>query len=236
MIESGMRPKLLRLLASFIACLSLSPALSASPQDPAKLTPPIEAFLQSHLRSLPGKASYTLAPVPFSQSRPQCEQPLVALAPSARPYGKTTLQITCHQPAWQLYLPVTIEVRLTYLVAAHPLMQGQQVAQSDIATQEGLLHELPQGTFTTPSEVIGLMVGSPIQAGQALREPLLRRPNVVQAGQSVKVILRGAGFEVANEGRALQSAAAGKTVQVRLANGQTLLGTANNEGVIEVGR
>ena len=53
-------------------------------------------------------------------------------------------------------------------------------------------------------------------------------------GQPVKVVSRGAGFQVANDGTALSTAGDGQPAQVRLANGQVLRGTARNGGVVEI--
>lgn len=57
---------------------------------------------------------------------------------------------------------------------------------------------------------------------------------MVQQGQSVKLLLAGAGFTVSNEGRALNNATQGQVVQVRTASGQLVSGVARSGGVVEV--
>jgi flagella basal body P-ring formation protein FlgA len=63
---------------------------------------------------------------------------------------------------------------------------------------------------------------------------MLQQSLVVQQGQSVKVVSRGAGFQVANEGKALNNAAAGQVAQVRLGSGQVVSGIARASGVVEI--
>jgi flagella basal body P-ring formation protein FlgA len=64
---------------------------------------------------------------------------------------------------------------------------------------------------------------------------MLRQPNIVQQNQTVKVVSRGPGFQVTNEGRALNNAQEGQVVQVRLGNGQVVSGLAKAGGVVEIG-
>lgn len=204
-------------------------------QDPAILRGHVEAFLQQHIASLPGPAQYVISSIPFSPSRPDCERVEVSLPPAARAYGKTTLQIKCLQPQpWVFFLPVQIDVKARYLVASRPITQGQLLSPADITTKEGLLHELPADAMLQAEQAQGLSANVPIAAGQTLRESMLRAPFLVTAGQNVRVLMRGPGFEVSSEGKALQSAAAGKSVQVRLENGQTITGICRGEGLVEV--
>jgi flagella basal body P-ring formation protein FlgA len=56
----------------------------------------------------------------------------------------------------------------------------------------------------------------------------------VLQNQAVKVVSKGPGFQVANDGRALNNGVEGQVVQVRLGNGQIVSGIARNGGVVEV--
>ena len=62
---------------------------------------------------------------------------------------------------------------------------------------------------------------------------LRQQPAVVQ-GQPVKVVSGGPGFQVANDGVALSSAANGQAAQVRLSSGQVVRGIARSGGVVEI--
>ena len=75
-----------------------------------------------------------------------------------------------------------------------------------------------------------------IAAGLPLRGDHLRTAPVVRSGQSVQVVSRGQGFEVANEGTALNGAAPGEVVRVRLATGTVVSGNADGHGRVEVRR
>jgi flagella basal body P-ring formation protein FlgA len=74
----------------------------------------------------------------------------------------------------------------------------------------------------------------PVGVGRPLRGDLLRLPMVVQQNQSVKVVSQGPGFQVTNEGRALNNGVEGQVVQVRLSNGQVVSGVARAGGVVAI--
>lgn len=74
-----------------------------------------------------------------------------------------------------------------------------------------------------------------IAAGRPLRADMLRQPIVIQQNQTVKLVSRGAGFQVSNEGRALTNGLEGQIVQVRLASGQVVSGVARTGGIVEIG-
>ncbi len=68
----------------------------------------------------------------------------------------------------------------------------------------------------------------------AVMAPAPRGGPVIQAGQTVRVVSRGQGFQVSAPGSALASAAEGRTVLVRTASGQTVSGIARAGAVVEV--
>jgi flagella basal body P-ring formation protein FlgA len=63
---------------------------------------------------------------------------------------------------------------------------------------------------------------------------MLRVPNAVRQGQDVPVVSVGPGFRVSSEGRAMNNAAPGDSVRVRMPNGQVVTGTAQAGGTVEV--
>jgi flagella basal body P-ring formation protein FlgA len=65
-----------------------------------------------------------------------------------------------------------------------------------------------------------------------LRASSLRPPNAVSRGRPVQVFTQGEGFTVSGEGQALNDAAPGERVRVRLANGQIVQGIAREDGTV----
>jgi flagella basal body P-ring formation protein FlgA len=63
---------------------------------------------------------------------------------------------------------------------------------------------------------------------------MLRAPTVIRAGQVVRMVAKGQGFQVTSEGRALSTANLGQTVSVRTSSGQVVSGVAQENGVVEI--
>ncbi|WP_308240121.1 flagellar basal body P-ring formation chaperone FlgA [Candidatus Accumulibacter contiguus] len=133
-----------------------------------------------------------------------------------------------------MYVPVQVRIAGNYLVTARQLTPGQVVNSADLRAQSGDLGALPASVVTDPAQAIGKTVRNGIAAGQPLRSDLLSAPWLVQQGQSVKLLSRGAGFTVSNEGKALNNATEGQIAQVRTASGQVVSGVARSPGVVEV--
>lgn len=226
-----------RSLLPFLLCLCLLiPAAGVhARQDPAPVRKAIENFLRVQVKGLPGQASFTVGAIDAGNQLAPCQTFDVAMPPGARPWGRTQVTVRCQaEGGWSLFVPVHIKVTGDYLVTARPLAPGQPIQAGDLAHQSGDLTDLPAGILTDPAQAIGRTLAMPLAAARPLRGDMLRQANVVQQNQSVKVIARGAGFAVANEGRALTSAVDGQVVQVRLSNGQVVSGVARAGGSVEV--
>lgn len=223
------------LIAFFCFCLVSLPASVNAGQDKGSVSKAIAEFLHVQIQGLPGSASYSIGAITNTERLSACPNLQVALPKGGRLWGKSNVVVRCEDPqSWTLYVPVKIRVVGNYLVTSHALRQGQVVSTEDVATQNGDLAELPGGTLTDLQQAIGHTLAVSISAGQPLRSDLLRQAVIVQQGQTVKVISRGAGFEVANEGVALNNAAQGQVVRVRLGNGQMVSGIAASAGTVTV--
>ena len=102
--------------------------------------------------------------------------------------------------------------------------------------QEGELGVLPGSVILDAASVVGRALNSPVAAGQALRHEQLRAAMVISQNQKVKIIFQQDGIVISNEGIAINSAAEGQPVRVRLDKGKIISGTAMQGGVVDVGQ
>lgn len=196
----------------------------------------MDSFLRSEVAGLPGEVSYTVGSIDPNNHLAPCSAMTASMAPGAKSWGRTSVAVRCQESGgWTVYVPIHIRVVADYLVTATPLAQGQTIIAGDLTRRHGDLSDLPAGIVTDEREALGRTAAHSIAAGRPLRADMLRQPMVIKQNQTVKVISRGPGFEVANEGRALTNAADGQVVQVRLTNGQVVSGIARAGGTVEVG-
>lgn len=206
---------------------------SAAPVAPIQRA--VADFLDAQNKGLPGQASYSIGAINAAGLPDDCRNLTVTMDANARPWGKTHVNVRCTEGSpWSLYVPVDIHVLVNYVVSARPLTAGQIISTTDIRQRQGDLADLPQGTLTDLTQAVGQISRVSLPADRPLRADMLRQPLVVKQGQNVKVVSGGIGFQVSSDGRALNNAATGEVVQVRLASGQVLSGIAQKDGTIAI--
>lgn len=226
---------MLRTLIFFLCVLPALPALGQ--QNPGPVKKAIESWLATHTQGLPGQVSWEIGGIDPGNQLAPCTRFDIGRTAGARSWGRTNLVVRCLGEAnWRVYVPVNIRVKADYLISVRPIAQGQIIAADDLASEPGDLSELPGNILTDVAAAIGKVAAASIPAGKPLRDDMLRLRTVIRQGQTVKIISRGPGFAVANEGRALANAHPGQVVQVRLGNGQVVSGVANADGSAEVTR
>lgn len=195
----------------------------------------IQTFLDEQTRSLPGKVSYSIGPIASPALIQQCQTIEVGASQGARSYGRTRVTVKCLAGArWNLLIPVQIKLMGEYVVTARPVAGGQVVGHDDLTSANGDLGELPDGVITDLAQAIGHVARINLPAGKPLRAELLKATLAIRSGQSVRVVSRGAGFTVTNEGVALNQAATGEVIRVRLPGGQVVSGKAKTDGEVEI--
>lgn len=195
----------------------------------------IASFLDTQMKSLPGKATYRIGSINASGLPEGCLAISVTMDATARAWGKTHVNVHCTSDnPWRIYVPVEIHVLAAYVVSTRPLSAGQLISATDIALHPGDLAELPQGTLTDLAQALGQISRISLPANRPLRTDMLRQPQIITQGQNVKINSGGVGFQVSSNGRALNNAATGELVRVRLASGQTVSGVAQANGTVTV--
>lgn len=219
-----------------ICLLLLLPLMAHGADGPsstrAQITKLASSFVKQQTMGISGKVAYQIEELDSRISLTPCSRMEAFLPSGSQLIGKTSVGVRCNeQNGWQIFVPVRITVTLQLLVSARQLQPGQVLQPTDIATQSV---EISRSTgFTDPSQVVGKVLRYGISAGQILRDDMLRAPYSVTQGQVVQIIARGNGFSVRNEGVALNNAGEGQTVQVRIASGKVIAGTAHN-GIVEI--
>jgi flagella basal body P-ring formation protein FlgA len=222
-----------------VAALTLlagAPLPAPAQQPPAPVRQAIEAFLARETAGLPGTVRVEVGELDARNQLPACAALTAFMPAGTRAWGRISVGVRCDSPVtWTAYVPAQVAVTTEYLVTARPIRPGQMVSPADLATRVGDLTAQPDDTLTDMAQAVGHHARHAVASGNTLRANMLRLPPAVRQGQTVKVVSGGdAGFRVTSEGRALNGAADGEPVRVRMSTGQVLSGTARNGGVVEV--
>lgn len=217
--------------------LALLPTLAsaANIQDLGAIRKAVENFVRLNTAGQPGEADMSVGAIDPRLRLTACDTPEIFLPTGSRLWGNTTVGVRCQSATpWTIYVPVSVKIMASVTVAAHPLSAGQTVTLSDVLPQSSDLTQLPPGVILDPAQAIGKTIISGASSGQAIRQDMLRAPQVIQQGQTVKLVAKGFGFQVSSEGKALANATLGQTVSVRTQSGQIINGIAKQNGVVDV--
>lgn len=158
------------------------------------------------------------------------------LPPGARLWGRTRLGLRCVEgpTAWNVYLPVTIKAFGPAWVVTSSVAPGAVLTANDAAQAEVDWAEESAAVMANPEMWIGQVAARQLVAGQALRQTMVRPPQLFRAGAQVKVIAQGPGYAIASAGQAMSAGAVGQIVRIRMDNGRIVSGTVSDAGTVVV--
>jgi flagella basal body P-ring formation protein FlgA len=223
------------LALTVLLVLSTAALPARAQQAPEPVRDAVARHLERETAGLPGRIEIEVGPVDPGNQLPACAALGAFFPAGTRAWGRISVGVRCESPvSWTIYVPARVAVMTEFLVTARPLRPGQIVGHADLERRFGDLAAEPASTLTELAQAVGQRARYAVAAGNTLRADMLRLPPAVKQGQTVKIVGSGGGFSVSNEGRALNAAAEGEAVRVRLNNGQVVSGTARGGGVVEV--
>ncbi len=195
----------------------------------------INDFLVAETRQLPGQVSFSIGNLRNATMIQSCQQLEVQKPSGARPYGRTSVTLRCTKgQQWQMSVPVQIKVLGNIVVSKRLLTAGQLIAAEDLTEQTADLGELPPGVITDATLIIGRVARATISPARYIRQDAVKTQELIRIGQTVKIVSKGPGFEVSNDGAALTAGGVGDLIKAKLSTGQIVTGKATAEGLVEV--
>ena len=217
------------MLAAFGTAAHSAPPLPLS----GNARPVIEQFLAAQTAGLLGRVTISID-TPLSGDLPPCDALEPFLPSGSRLWGRVSVGVHC--PAikpWTRYVQAYIGVTGIYHIATRQIEAGQALLPAYIDAREADLTTLPASVIVDSTQLEGMVALNRITSGSPIRREQLRGKVVVQQGQTVKVVSRGAGFVVSTEGKAMAGAATGTVIQVKIQGGQLISGIVLPDGSIE---
>lgn len=230
-------------LRAMLGCAVLACAGGAAAQVSPQMAADLSALTQRWLDSALAQGTQAL-PLRMEVSVGTLD-PRLTLAPCARvqPYlpagsklwGRTRLGLKCVEgpTAWNVFLPVTIKAFGPAWVLNGNVASGAVLTAAD-ASQAEVDWAADVAPVVANESWVGQIATRQLVAGQALRQSMLKTPDLFRVGAQVRVVAQGPGFAVTSAGQALSAGAAGQTVRVRMENGRITSGIVNENGTVDV--
>ena len=195
----------------------------------------LRLYIEQAAGRLPGRVEVILGRLDERLQLAPCQRVEPYVPPGTRLWGRARVGLRCLEGAnWNVYLPVEIKVFGPALVASRPLAYGQIVGPDDTRVDEVELSREPGNALTDAGGLEGKTAARGIAAGQVLRAEYFRTPPVVSSGDTVRLVLNGAGFTVTASGRTLSSAQDGESVRVQTDSGRVVQGVARPGKLVEL--
>ena len=185
--------------------------------------------------ALPGALDARLKLAPCTQVQPFLPAG-VSISGAAGVAGKTRVGLRCVQGpvAWQVFLPVTLQIWAPAVVAQAPLPAGARLEGSQLALAVVDWAAAPGAPQAEMAALEGRVLARPVAAGQALRPSDLRTRQWFASGDTVQFVAQGRGFAVSAEGQAMAAGLEGLPVRVRMESGRVVVGLPVGQRRVEL--
>jgi flagella basal body P-ring formation protein FlgA len=227
--------RLLLTILCATALLAVAPVVRAGA---SAASPDLRLFVENQAAG--GAAPGTRIEVTIGELSPRlqlalCKRIEPFVPANVRLWGRSQIGLRCVDGAtWSVRLPVTVRIFGPALVATRPLAAHAALVDGDLAEAEVEWTREAQGVATDPSQVEGRVLTRALAAGQPVPLAALRAPQVIAAGDSVKLLGQGRGFAISAQAIALGPAQDGQAVRVRTESGRVITGTARAGRRVEV--
>lgn len=194
-----------------------------------------DALAQAQAGGLPLRMEVSVGTLDSRLRLAPCARVEPYLPAGARLWGRTRLGLRCVDgpTRWNVFLPITVKAFGPALVLAGNVGTGAVLSEQDAIEAEVDWAAEPAAIVANPKDWVGQTATRPLSAGQALRQNMVRAPDLFKAGSAVRVVVQGPGYAVTSSGQAMSAGAQGQNVRVRMANGRIIGGTVLEDGTIE---
>jgi flagellar basal body P-ring formation protein FlgA len=189
-----------------------------------------ESFVKSQLPPDASVASITAGTLDPRLRLVRCAGGMHGQMPAgAQLLARTMVGVACGGPVhWTVYVPVTVESRISVLVLKHPVSRDARLTSEDVTVESRKVTGLATAFLNDVSDLQARTTGRPLPMGTTLTMDMFKADMVIKHGQDVTLIASAGGIEVRAAGRALADAAGGTRVKV-----QNLSSLKVVEGVVE---
>lgn len=194
-----------------------------------------DALAQAQAGGLPLRMEVSVGTLDSRLRLAPCARVEPYLPAGARLWGRTRLGLRCVDgpTRWNVFLPITVKAFGPAWVLAGNVGTGAVLSEQDAIEAEVDWAAEPAAIVANPKDWVGQTATRPLSAGQALRQNMVRAPDLFKAGSAVRVVVQGPGYAVTSSGQAMSAGAQGQNVRVRMANGRIIGGIVLEDGTIE---
>lgn len=164
-----------------------------------------------------------------------CPAALFSNSENRKVWGRTLLKVQClGSEQAPFYVTVDVQVWAPVLVIKEAVQSGQEIKPEQVEFRTMDVAELKQGWITELAVLDRKTANRPLWPGMTLSHDNLKGQPLLKYGDTVKVMIKGPGFQIAGSATAMETAEKGDVVKIKTAQGKVLHGVAVDELLVEV--
>jgi flagella basal body P-ring formation protein FlgA len=222
---------------ALMAGLSVAMAQEDGREPPESIRAAAESFVKSQLPHDANVASVTAGPLDSRLRLVRCTGGMHGQLPSgATLQARSMIAVACNGPVhWTVYVPVTVENRISVLVLKHPVPRDAHLSIEDVNVETRKVTGLATAFLTSAGDLKGRVVRQPLAIGTTLTIDMFNPDLVIHHDQDVTLVATGTGIEVRAAGRALSDAPGGARLKVvNLSSMKVVEGVVEGPGLVRV--
>jgi flagella basal body P-ring formation protein FlgA len=158
------------------------------------------------------------------------------LPPGLPLWGQTRMGLRCTEGAklWNVSLPMTVHTFARAAVVTSNLGPGTVLDAGQLSEAEVDLGATPGTAVRESRLLVGRTLARSLNAGSAVHLADLKPRQYFAAGETVRVVAVGTGWQVVTEGQALNAGLEGQTARVRTESGRILNARPSGDRQVEL--
>ncbi|CAL4322679.1 Flagella basal body P-ring formation protein FlgA [Buchnera aphidicola (Eriosoma grossulariae)] len=159
-----------------------------------------------------------------------CDHPKIILSPHSPMWGRINAIITCNKHRQSIQFDLQMYGK--YFIAKQYLIFGKNISLDDLTIVTGRLDTLSSNICLNINEIINNVTSRNIQKNEPIVFSMFHKPWLVKIYQRVAILIKGCGFTIMSEGKALSNAFYNDKINIALDNGKIIAGVVNANGKI----
>ncbi|KJZ14670.1 flagellar protein [Marinomonas sp. S3726] len=166
---------------------------------------------------------------------PACDQAISVENQRVNSKKRTTYAISCQQPEWKSFIPVSQKILVEAIKAIAPIRRKQTIDASNTVLDKVDLTQVRGQVYSPSSPPYGLIAKRNININTFITKELTELPIIVKRGQNVLISAQSGLINVKMNGVAAEDGTLGQQIKVKnVSSGRFVYGKVVSEAEIRV--
>lgn len=155
---------------------------------------------------------------------PDCKNEVIQIN-NQRPSAdkRTNYEISCSNPTWKSYIPVTQFIMIPAIKAASPINRGQAITQANTDIGEVDVSNLRGHVFTKTNPPYGLIASRNLRINTFITDNLTDQPTLIEKGDVILITASSGTITVRMNGIALEDGIKGQQIRVKNTSSERII-------------